>query len=189
MFYTTFHHPVCGMCACVWKMRNAHLCIHRIVLPNGDSSADQICQRLVPHALLQPLPDMAEFTDAMTLWREENNTHLLHRYMSSSNDTPFSHDVIKAVCAIPCGYVTSYSAIACQCGAPPAARAVGRVLSHNPFPLIIPCHRVVHTDGRIGHYQGGTEMKHALLAHEDVLFVDRTRVAQRAFYHFPSRHS
>jgi len=53
-------------------------------------------------------------------------------------------------------------------GKPNAARAVGAALAANPFPLIIPCHRVIRADGSLGGYQGGLKMKQALLRIEGV---------------------
>ena len=51
-------------------------------------------------------------------------------------------------------------------GSPQAVRAVGSACSHNPVPLVVPCHRVVRSDGSIGNYLGGTAMKEALLTLE-----------------------
>jgi methylated-DNA-[protein]-cysteine S-methyltransferase len=68
-------------------------------------------------------------------------------------------------------------------GKPSAARAVGRALATNPFPIIIPCHRAVRSDGSLGGYQGGLAMKRALLEMEGVEFDARGRVATPGFYY------
>ncbi len=78
----------------------------------------------------------------------------------------FQQQVLRAVSAIPRGKVRTYQFIAKQIGKPKAARAVGRALATNPFPLIIPCHRVIRSDGKLGGYQGGLKMKKALLRKE-----------------------
>lgn len=78
----------------------------------------------------------------------------------------FQQKVLRAVSAIPYGEVRSYRFIAKQVGRPRAYRAVGRALANNPFPLIIPCHRVIRSDGKLGGYQGGLKMKKALLRKE-----------------------
>ena len=63
------------------------------------------------------------------------------------------------------------------------ARAVGTALAHNPFPIIVPCHRAIRTDGTLGGFQGGIAMKRALLEMEGVLFDGADRVmAGRLFY-------
>ncbi|MDD5108101.1 MAG: MGMT family protein [Candidatus Omnitrophica bacterium] len=78
----------------------------------------------------------------------------------------FQKEVLRAVQAIPRGKVSTYKLIAKQIGRPKAARAVGRALATNPFALVIPCHRVIRSDGSLGGYQGGTKMKQALLRKE-----------------------
>ncbi len=62
--------------------------------------------------------------------------------------------VLEYVQKIPRGKVKSYGEVASECGLPQAARYVGNVMATNRLPLIIPCHRVIHSDGRIGNYGG-----------------------------------
>jgi methylated-DNA-[protein]-cysteine S-methyltransferase len=64
------------------------------------------------------------------------------------------------------GATASYAALAASAGSPTAVRAVGSACANNPLPIVIPCHRVVRSDGTIGHYLGGTDAKRALLAME-----------------------
>ena len=83
--------------------------------------------------------------------------------------TPFQREVLICTMHIPRGEVRSYAWLAHELGRPRAWRAVGTALAHNPLPFIIPCHRVIHTDGRIGAYSGGGEStKKRLLAFEGV---------------------
>jgi len=78
----------------------------------------------------------------------------------------FRRTVILHLDDIPYGTTESYGALARAAGSPSAVRAVGSACSHNPVPLVLPCHRVVRSDGSIGQYLGGTEAKAALLALE-----------------------
>lgn len=78
----------------------------------------------------------------------------------------FRQEVISHLRTIDYGTTESYAAVARAAGNPAAVRAVGSACSHNPLPVIVPCHRVVRSDGTIGQYLGGTEMKAALLAME-----------------------
>jgi methylated-DNA-[protein]-cysteine S-methyltransferase len=78
----------------------------------------------------------------------------------------FSAKVLKQTCKIPHGKVTTYSGLAVKIGSPRAARAVGTALANNPFPLVIPCHRVVRSDGSLGGFGGGINMKKELLTRE-----------------------
>ncbi len=64
--------------------------------------------------------------------------------------------------------MTTYARLASACEIPRGARVVARALAQNPFPLIIPCHRTVRSDGNLGGYQGGLAMKKALLEYEGI---------------------
>jgi len=77
--------------------------------------------------------------------------------------TPFQHQVWKITRLIPYGETRSYAWVAEQIKSPKAVRAVGQALARNPLPIIIPCHRVVTTNGRLGGFSGGVEMKKRLL--------------------------
>ena len=77
--------------------------------------------------------------------------------------TDFQRSVWEATRMIPYGETRSYGWIAEQIGQPKASRAVGQALKSNPLPIIIPCHRVIASDGRLGGFGGGVEMKKFLL--------------------------
>ncbi len=78
----------------------------------------------------------------------------------------FYRKVWQAVACIPKGEVRSYSWIARKIGSAKAARAVGQALKHNPFPGIIPCHRVIRKDGSLGGYSQGLKKKKLILKRE-----------------------
>jgi O-6-methylguanine DNA methyltransferase len=82
--------------------------------------------------------------------------------------TEFEQAVLRKALEIPRGEVRSYGWVAREIGRPRAVRAVGSALGHNPVPVVIPCHRVVRSDGRIGEYALGSPMKRALLDAEGV---------------------
>lgn len=81
----------------------------------------------------------------------------------------FSTQVLKQAYKIPHGKVATYSGLAARIGHPRAARSVGTALANNPFPIIIPCHRVVRADGMPGQFGGGSEMKKQLLEKEGII--------------------
>jgi O-6-methylguanine DNA methyltransferase len=81
--------------------------------------------------------------------------------------TSFEVAVWRKALEIPRGEVRPYGWIAAEIGSPRAVRAVGTALAHNPVPLVVPCHRVVRSDGTIGQYSlGGPENKRRILAFE-----------------------
>ncbi len=80
--------------------------------------------------------------------------------------TAFQAKVWQALRQIPCGSTQTYSEVACNLGKPNAVRAVARACATNPVSLIIPCHRVVRSDGGLGGYRWGIKRKEFLLAQE-----------------------
>lgn len=88
----------------------------------------------------------------------------------------FQRSVLILECTVPRGRITTYGRIARRLGS--GARAVGNALARNPFPLIVPCHRAVRANLSIGGFQGGSEMKRALLAMEGVVFDRHGRIAE-----------
>jgi methylated-DNA-[protein]-cysteine S-methyltransferase len=77
--------------------------------------------------------------------------------------TPFARRVLKMTAAIPYGGYLSYAEVAAEAGSPRGARAAGNALGSNPIPIVIPCHRVLHSGGGIGGYGGGLDRKRYLL--------------------------
>jgi O-6-methylguanine DNA methyltransferase len=86
--------------------------------------------------------------------------------------TPFQRAVWEQLLAIPYGETRSYAEIAQAVGQPAAVRAVGAANGANPIALVVPCHRVIASDGRLGGYGGGLRLKAKLLA------MERSRPAQ-----------
>ena len=86
----------------------------------------------------------------------------------SRNLSPFTRSVLSACREIPFGKTSTYSELAAKIGRPKAVRAVANALAGNPLPLIIPCHRVIRSDGKIGGFSasGGKKLKTKLLKHE-----------------------
>lgn len=80
--------------------------------------------------------------------------------------TPFQHKVWQALLAVPAGALCSYAGLARAAGVPGAARAVGSAVGANPISLLIPCHRVIRTNGELGHYRWGDTRKAALVGRE-----------------------
>jgi methylated-DNA-[protein]-cysteine S-methyltransferase len=82
--------------------------------------------------------------------------------------TPFQRRILEVTAGVPRGQVRSYAWVAREAGVPGAARAAGSALASNPVPLLVPCHRVVNSDGRTGRYAFGAHAKRRLLELEGV---------------------
>ena len=86
-----------------------------------------------------------------------------------TNGTPFQKKVWAALRKIPPGKTTTYAALAKKVGAPRAVRAVGAANGANPIGIVVPCHRVIGTNGKLTGYGGGLHRKQWLLVHEGAL--------------------
>ncbi len=94
------------------------------------------------------------------------NTHAIHALPLDIHGTPFQKEVWRHLQSIPRGETRSYSQVAKAVGAPRASRAVGSACGSNRIALLIPCHRVLRSDGNAGGYRWGLERKQQLLALE-----------------------
>lgn len=75
----------------------------------------------------------------------------------------FREKVMRELARVPYGETVTYADLAARAGSPGAARAVGNAMAGNPFPLVLPCHRVLASGGRLGDYGGGVDLKRRLL--------------------------
>jgi methylated-DNA-[protein]-cysteine S-methyltransferase len=90
----------------------------------------------------------------------------LRRLLDAAGMHGLRREVMERAAAIPYGETMSYGDVAASLGHPRAARAVGNFMASNPFPILVPCHRVVLSSGRCGRYRGGSKMKESLLLME-----------------------
>jgi len=92
--------------------------------------------------------------------------------VSFDHFSEFSYKILDTCRNIKYGQVITYADLAQKAKRPKSSRAAGNVLAKNPMPLIIPCHRVIRTDGNLGGFSalGGTKLKKRLLSHENLNF-------------------
>jgi len=133
-----------------------------------DAVLDRLAARLSPRILEAP----SRLDDV----RRELDEYFEHRRTTFDLDidwslaSPFGRRVLWATAAIPFGEVSTYARVAAEAGNAKASRAAGNALGSNPVPIVVPCHRVLHTGGKgIGNYTGGVHRKEALLRLEGVL--------------------
>lgn len=122
-----------------------------------------------PGPLAAPLwpehPDLQQaMADLARYWRAPSEARFHVRL--DLGGTPFQQQVWQALLQIAPGRTRSYAELARQIGRPRAVRAVGAAVGRNPVSLIVPCHRILGTDGSLTGYAGGTDRKRQLLAAE-----------------------
>jgi methylated-DNA-[protein]-cysteine S-methyltransferase len=78
----------------------------------------------------------------------------------------FARRVLQATASIPFGATATYKQVAAEAGSPRGSRAAGNALGSNPIPIVVPCHRILHSGGGLGGYTGGLEKKRLLLGVE-----------------------
>ncbi|MEQ3553898.1 methylated-DNA--[protein]-cysteine S-methyltransferase [Pseudonocardia nematodicida] len=98
----------------------------------------------------------------------------------------FARDVLAATGRIPAGQVRPYAWVAREAGHPAAVRAVGTVLARNPLPLLVPCHRVIRSDGALGAYMYGPDRKAELLAGEGADLAELGSLARAGVHYLAS---
>jgi methylated-DNA-[protein]-cysteine S-methyltransferase len=86
---------------------------------------------------------------------------------------PFHQRVLEVLARVPFGRTSTYGDLAARVGKPRAARAVGGALNRNPIPIVLPCHRIVGSTGKLVGYAGGLERKQALLELEGLTLADQ----------------
>jgi methylated-DNA-[protein]-cysteine S-methyltransferase len=100
-----------------------------------------------------------------------------------------SEDVYDMLLTIPAGMVSTYGDLAKALGSPTASRHIGKILSKNPNPIVVPCHRVVKSDGNLGGYALGSSKKKELLEGEGVLLADDLKINEFKKIRFYPRRS
>ena len=163
--FTVFKTAI-GWCGMVMKGRN----VKRLFI--GHSRQHQI-KRHIKEAFrdameVHPSRRMRAIIKRLERYCSGKNVALGSVPVDWSSLTAFHKKVLKAAAQIPYGSVDTYSGLARKIDSPKSARAVGNALAKNPFPLIVPCHRIIRGDGRMGGFSaaGGVRLKRRLLKME-----------------------
>ena len=129
-----------------------------------DSVADAI-EIVNVQANMPKLTTQNELVSRLQTFAEGDADDFLNIEIADQSLTKFQRQVVRCCRKIPYGQTVTYSQLASQTGSPRAARAVGSVMASNRFPLVVPCHRVVGANGRLGGFSApdGVRMKQHLL--------------------------
>jgi methylated-DNA-[protein]-cysteine S-methyltransferase len=165
-FGFTLFDTTIGQCGVAWGERG----IAGVQLPEGSEAEtrERMLQRFPTAAEGAPPPGVRHALDRIVALLEGRRSDLSTVALDMDGVPPFHRRVYELARTIPPGKTLSYGEIAAQLGARGAARAVGQALGHNPFPIVVPCHRVLAAGGRIGGFSahGGVATKRHMLAIE-----------------------
>ncbi|ASO22899.1 methylated-DNA-[protein]-cysteine S-methyltransferase [Actinoalloteichus hoggarensis] len=126
-----------------------------------DHVLEILAERISPRIL--HVPDRLEEVIRQLEEYFEGNRRRFDVPLDLSLSKGFRQTVLRTLPAIDYGRTASYAEVAVAAGSPKAVRAVGTACATNPLPVVVPCHRVVRSDGSTGGYVGGAEAKHTLL--------------------------
>jgi methylated-DNA-[protein]-cysteine S-methyltransferase len=157
MFYTVFD-TVAGWVGIMGSARG--LC--RTTLPQR---TEQAVYRLLRNDLKNAAASPRSFGDLIDRYRAYFSGHQVDfpDKLEMNGTTPFQRAVWRAARQIPYGQTRGYTWVAATAGNAKATRAAGQALARNPLPIIVPCHRVLASDGGLGGFSGGLKMKRFLL--------------------------
>ena len=178
-FYT-YKDSNLGTFGFIWREENNQTKVIRIYLPTDKNILLSKLQGMYPSS--KKSNSLEELTGDIKKFISGENIKFNLDILDLGICTDFEKKVLLAEYNIPRGFVSSYSRIAKSIGIPKGARAVGNALANNPFPLIIPCHRAIRSDGSLGGFQGGLEMKKKLLENEGVVFSNEKVGSDKVYY-------
>lgn len=161
----TLFDTVIGRCGVAWSDRG----LVGVQLPEAADTAtrERMLQRF-PAAAERPPPQVRLAIDSIVALLQGEPSDLSAIALDMEGVAPFHRRVYEVARTIPPGKTLAYGDVAARLGTAGAARAVGQALGRNPFPIVVPCHRVVAAGGKIGGFSahGGTATKRRMLAIE-----------------------
>ena len=173
VFFETVEAPGFEPVCLAWKETGSVFRAVRVFLPRPGVSAMELLLGCFQGAVKESCAESDEIVQKIGLFLRGSDVVFPREQCDMSLGPDYQKSVLMALNEVPRGSVTTYGRLAERTGG--CARSVGNALSANPFPLIVPCHRVVRANGETGEYQGGFEMKRILLANEGVGFDRRGR--------------
>jgi methylated-DNA-[protein]-cysteine S-methyltransferase len=165
-----------GSVCVVWHVSNNLPRIVHVLFSKPGHSAENQASELYPNSRTSSCAEIDTIAISIKAYLEGENIKFSLNVVNLSQCSKFQQSVLHASYSIPRGSVSTYQLVAASLGIPKGARAVGNALANNPFPFIVPCHRVISSNRHIGGYGGGIEMKQALLEREGIGFDHAGRV-------------
>ncbi len=164
-----------GPVALIWDIVDDRPRIARVLLSRPGLSAHTRLHEQFSHARPGTCAEIAALADGMNAFLAGEPRAFPLACADLTACSAFKRAVLRAEHSVPRGQVITYRQLAARAGNPNGARAVGTALATNPVPLLIPCHRAIRSDGRLGGFQGGLAMKRALLEYEGIALDEAGR--------------
>jgi len=165
-----------GDAGVVWMQKDGSSTVMKICFPVEGECTDNLVQRYFPGAEIRSHTNVEKVCAHLREYPAGDPPAFSLNMLDMSACSQFQRNVLTLVWSIPRGMAGTYKGVAERIRVRGGARAVGMALASNPFPLVIPCHRVIRTDGSLGGYGGGLEMKKTLLEIEGVLVNEKGKV-------------
>jgi len=172
-----------GPFALVWENHGGKPKIRRILLSRPGLPAPQAVRKTFPGIKPSTCIEINGLADQIRAFLHGEDIRFSLEKTRLDLCSTFQQNVLRAEHGIPRGSIITYQRIARYLGRPSSARAVGMALARNPFPIIIPCHRAIRADGKLGGYQGGLAMKRKLLEMEGITIDDFGYVTTRKYFY------
>jgi methylated-DNA-[protein]-cysteine S-methyltransferase len=167
----------------VWRETEAQSLIHHIFLSKPRNPSEVRAKKTFPRAEKGPSVQIKDLVKKLQSHLHGNDVEFDLNRLHWSQCSDIQQRILRAEAGIPRGWISTYKRIAKQVGIKNGARVVGNALARNPFPIIIPCHRAIRSDGALGGYQGGLAMKRTLLENEGVQFTPIGKVVMNNVFY------
>jgi len=172
-----------GPVAVLWSVYGSQPKIRRVLLSKSGVSAKLAVKTSFPESISSSCAEIDAVANQILAFLNGDDIRFSLNIIRLNVCSTFQQEVLRTEHGIPRGSVSTYQRIANRLGISNGARPVGGALANNPFPIIIPCHRAIRSDGTLGGYQGGLKMKRTLLKMEGVFFNASGHVITDKFFY------
>jgi methylated-DNA-[protein]-cysteine S-methyltransferase len=180
--YTTFTSPF-DTFTIVWKEIDRESWIQRIFLSNPKLKSENKAHESLKQIKLSSSSLINAIGGKIKRFFKGEQVEFDIELLDFSMCYEIQKKVLLAEYEIPRGWVSTYKKIAIKIGIQNGARVVGNALAKNPFPIVIPCHRAIKSNGELGGFQGGIKMKRKLLEMEGIEFSTKGKVISNKIYY------
>lgn len=181
-FYTTFSSPF-GPFSIIWEESVPDLQIKRIFLSDPEFTSEMKMLKVFEIIKSGVSSIIDSLGNQILLFLKGETINFNLQLIDLDKCYEIQRKILLAEYNIPRGWVSTYKRIANHIGLLNGARVVGNSLARNPFPIVIPCHRAIKTNGELGGYQGGIKMKRTLLEMEGIKFSNNDKVITDRIYY------